>query len=57
LCRTSPEDTRWRPFCSERCRNEDLVRWADDRYRIAGDPEPVPDDEHDSSGTDDPRRT
>ena len=26
---------RWRPFCSERCRNEDLARWADGRYRVA----------------------
>jgi len=42
LCRTRPMDERWRPFCSERCRNEDLARWADERYRMAGDPEPVP---------------
>jgi endogenous inhibitor of DNA gyrase (YacG/DUF329 family) len=33
-------DERWRPFCSERCRNEDLARWADDRYRVAGDTVP-----------------
>jgi endogenous inhibitor of DNA gyrase (YacG/DUF329 family) len=42
LCGTSPVDARWRPFCSERCRNEDLARWADGRYRVPG--EPVPDD-------------
>jgi endogenous inhibitor of DNA gyrase (YacG/DUF329 family) len=42
LCRTRPVDERWRPFCSERCRNEDLARWADGRYRVAGDPEPPP---------------
>ena len=41
LCRTRPVDERWRPFCSERCRNEDLARWADGRYRVAGDPEPT----------------
>ncbi|HKE84630.1 MAG TPA: hypothetical protein VKB50_12795, partial [Vicinamibacterales bacterium] len=22
-CRSRPVDERWRPFCSERCRNED----------------------------------
>jgi len=38
LCRRHPQDQRWRPFCSERCRNEDLGRWADGRYRAAGDP-------------------
>ena len=40
LCRSRPVDERWRPFCSERCRNEDLARWADDRYRVAGDTVP-----------------
>jgi endogenous inhibitor of DNA gyrase (YacG/DUF329 family) len=44
LCRERPVDHRWRPFCSERCRNEDLARWADGRYRIAGDPPPSPED-------------
>ena len=43
LCRRHPRDERWRPFCSERCRNEDLARWADGRYQIAS--EPVPDDD------------
>jgi len=38
-------DERWRPFCSERCRNEDLARWVDGRYRVAGDSEPVPTDD------------
>jgi endogenous inhibitor of DNA gyrase (YacG/DUF329 family) len=40
LCRTRPVDDRYKPFCSERCRNEDLARWAEDRYRVAGDPVP-----------------
>jgi uncharacterized protein len=43
LCRRHPQHPAWRPFCSERCRHEDLARWADGRYRIAG--EPVPDDD------------
>jgi endogenous inhibitor of DNA gyrase (YacG/DUF329 family) len=48
LCRRHPVDDRWRPFCSERCRNEDLARWADGRYRVAGEPVPTqPDTNHD----------
>jgi len=38
LCHRRPADERWRPFCSERCRNEDLARWAEGRYRVAGEP-------------------
>ena len=26
---------RWRPFCSERCRNHDLGAWASEQFRIA----------------------
>ena len=52
LCRTRPRDDRWRPFCSERCRNEDLARWAEGRYRIAS--EPVPTDETDADADPDP---
>jgi len=45
LCRTRPVDQRWRPFCSERCRNEDLARWADGRYNVPGEPGPSPGDQ------------
>jgi len=38
-------DERWRPFCSERCRNEDLARWAEGRYSVADDSEPSPTDD------------
>jgi endogenous inhibitor of DNA gyrase (YacG/DUF329 family) len=38
LCHRQPVDPRWRPFCSERCRTEDLARWAEGRYTVAGDP-------------------
>jgi len=38
LCRRRSVDERWRPFCGERCRNEDLARWIDGRYRVAADP-------------------
>jgi endogenous inhibitor of DNA gyrase (YacG/DUF329 family) len=27
----------WRPFCSERCRFQDLARWLDGGYTIPGD--------------------
>jgi len=38
LCRRRPADERWRPFCSERCRNADLAGWATGEYRVASDP-------------------
>jgi len=44
LCRMRPVDPAWRPFCSERCRNEDLARWADGTYRVAGEPAPRSDE-------------
>ena len=44
MCRTRPVDERWRPFCSERCRNQDLARWADGRYSVPGESVPSPDD-------------
>jgi uncharacterized protein len=31
-------ESRWRPFCSERCKLIDLGDWAADRHVIAGDP-------------------
>jgi uncharacterized protein len=52
LCRVRPRDERWRPFCSERCRNEDLAQWADGGYRVAGDPVPTPDDDADPDTND-----
>ncbi len=44
-CPTCRRDTPrignpWRPFCSERCKVLDLAAWADERYRIPGDPVP-----------------
>ncbi len=33
----SPE-SRWRPFCSERCRLIDLGEWLNEEKRIPGDP-------------------
>jgi len=51
LCRTRHVDERWRPFCSERCRNEDLARWAEGSYRIAAEPVPEPDGDDQGDGS------
>ena len=37
FCRRQPVADPWRPFCSERCKLQDLARWADGTYRAAGD--------------------
>ena len=52
LCRRQPLDEQWRPFCSERCRNDDLARWADGAYRVAGDPVPSLDSDADTDADD-----
>jgi uncharacterized protein len=51
LCRRREVDERWRPFCSERCRNEDLARWADGSYSIPAEPVPQPDADDQADGT------
>jgi len=33
----------WRPFCSERCRAQDLGAWASEDYRVAAAPPPEDD--------------
>jgi hypothetical protein len=33
-------DSRWRPFCSERCKLIDLGAWVDEQHRIPGEPLP-----------------
>ncbi|MGE3507361.1 MAG: DNA gyrase inhibitor YacG [Vicinamibacterales bacterium] len=40
FCRRHPMVAAWRPFCSERCKVQDLARWADGSYRVASDPLP-----------------
>jgi endogenous inhibitor of DNA gyrase (YacG/DUF329 family) len=40
---------RWRPFCSERCRNRDLGALASERYRVAA---PAPADDGEASAED-----
>jgi endogenous inhibitor of DNA gyrase (YacG/DUF329 family) len=45
FCRRHPVDPAWRPFCSERCKLQDLARWADNAYRVTGTPDEQPEDE------------
>ena len=38
FCRRHPIEQAWRPFCSKRCKLQDLARWADGAYRVAAEP-------------------
>lgn len=41
-------NSKWRPFCSERCRLIDLGDWASEKFKIAGEKvssEPEPEDQ------------
>jgi endogenous inhibitor of DNA gyrase (YacG/DUF329 family) len=38
ICRREPAQAPWEPFCSERCKLQDLARWIDVRYRVPADP-------------------
>jgi endogenous inhibitor of DNA gyrase (YacG/DUF329 family) len=38
FCRRQPVDPTWSPFCSERCKLQDLARWIDGKYRIPAEP-------------------
>jgi endogenous inhibitor of DNA gyrase (YacG/DUF329 family) len=31
-------ESKWKPFCSERCKLIDLGDWAAERYRIEAEP-------------------
>jgi endogenous inhibitor of DNA gyrase (YacG/DUF329 family) len=37
LCGRRKVDAAWRPFCSERCKLQDLARWAEGSYRVPGE--------------------
>jgi hypothetical protein len=39
-----PDETSPMPFCSERCRRVDLVRWFDQRYGVPADPKEEPEE-------------
>lgn len=38
-------ESRYRPFCSERCRQIDLGAWASENYRVPADAPPDPDED------------
>jgi endogenous inhibitor of DNA gyrase (YacG/DUF329 family) len=44
LCRRHPVDAAYRPFCSQRCKLQDLARWAEGTYRVPAEPVPDPDE-------------
>ena len=44
FCRRHPVEPAWRPFCSKRCKLQDLARWADGTYAVPGEPLTDPDD-------------
>jgi endogenous inhibitor of DNA gyrase (YacG/DUF329 family) len=48
FCRRHPVEPAWRPFCSERCKLQDLARWADGTYRVAAESVSDQDDPDDS---------
>ncbi len=43
--RSTWQNNEHRPFCSEKCQQVDLGRWASEDYAIAGKPVPPADDE------------
>ena len=51
FCRRHAVEDAWRPFCSERCKLQDLARWADGTYRVPAETleESEPDDVDDES--------
>ena len=40
---------KFRPFCSARCKTNDLGAWANEEYRVAGEPlqDLIPDSQQD----------
>ena len=38
FCRREPAESPWIPFCSERCKLQDLAHWIDGRYRVPAEP-------------------
>jgi endogenous inhibitor of DNA gyrase (YacG/DUF329 family) len=48
--------SKWRPFCSERCKLIDLGAWASDAYRIPESDPREPADESRGDLPDEPKR-
>ena len=43
--------SKYRPFCSERCKTRDLGAWASEEYRIGGGP---PEDDPETQNRNEP---
>jgi endogenous inhibitor of DNA gyrase (YacG/DUF329 family) len=39
-----PDESSPMPFCSQRCRAVDLVRWLDEKYGLPEEPEEKPEE-------------
>ena len=50
FCRRQAVDPQWRPFCSERCKLQDLARWADGSYRVPLEPVTEPEERQKEEG-------
>ena len=46
-CKREAARPPWEPFCSERCKLQDLARWVDGRYRVPGEVVPQNSDARD----------
>jgi endogenous inhibitor of DNA gyrase (YacG/DUF329 family) len=44
-----------RPFCSDRCRDRDLLQWLGEGYRVEGPPANEGDEKSDNQGVDSER--
>jgi endogenous inhibitor of DNA gyrase (YacG/DUF329 family) len=46
FCRRQSAQPPWTPFCSERCKLQDLAKWIDGAYHVPAEPIPDEDDRH-----------
>lgn len=37
MCQADASESTAKPFCSDRCRSQDLSKWLDGDYRIIGE--------------------
>jgi endogenous inhibitor of DNA gyrase (YacG/DUF329 family) len=45
FCHSHKAEAPWKPFCSQRCKLQDLAKWVDGDYRVGGEPIPQHDEE------------
>jgi endogenous inhibitor of DNA gyrase (YacG/DUF329 family) len=53
FCRRESAAPPWIPFCSERCKLQDLARWIDGQYRVPAEPVPQDPEAGEGDSTDD----